>query len=356
MTHHHPRRRTIRLAAYVLAAATVITGCGQGDTGNADHSDSDEVTVTNCGKDVTFPHPAERMYVHDGGMIAMALAIGAADQIAGTSGLKQKGAPLSNVYGDDVVDSLPVATNGQPTLENVIAQKPDLFFAGWNYGYDSENNLTPDGLDQYDIPAYTLSESCRQGSGGDDGARGIMPPWKALFTDLTNLGKITGNEKQAHAVTGNIKKRLDTLRSAPQADDEPTVFLFDSGTKDALSSGSYGGPQAIIDAAGGKNALADVDDTWTSVSWERVAAAKPDFIAFNDYGEQSREDKIKVLRNNPATKDLPAVKEERFINIPYAAWVSSPLDIDAAEQLRKALEKWDLVPETDIEPEHDVTG
>lgn len=353
MTHHPARRRATRLAGGVLTVATVLAGCGQGDNGRADHSDSGEVTVANCGKDVTFPQPAKRMYVYDGGIIAMTLAVGAADQIAGTAALEQKGAPLAAVYGKDVVDSLPVATDGQPTLENVLAQKPDLFFAGWNYGYDPETNLTPDGLDQYDIPAYTLSESCRQGS---DGARGTMSPWHALFTDLTNLGKITGHQRHAHATVDDIKTRLDELTSAPQPDDQPTVFLFDSGTKDAQSSGSFGGPEAIIEAAGGRNALADIDDTWTTVSWERVAKAKPDFIAFNDYGDQSLREKINVLRNNPATKDLPAVKEERFLNIPYAAWVSSPLNIDAAEQLRNALEKWDLAPQTDIEPEHDVTG
>src|SRR5699024_5121021 len=152
----------------------------------------------------------------------------------------------------------------------------------------------------------------------------------------------------------DIEQRLDTLQSAPPAEDEPTVFLFDSGTKDVLSSGSFGAPQAIIEAAGGRNALEDVDDTWTSVSWERLATAKPDFIVFNDYGEQTFQEKAEVLRNNPATKNLPAVQQERFLNIPYAAWVSSPLNIDAAEQLRAALEHWDLVPDTDIEPVHDV--
>src|SRR5699024_11053853 len=177
-----------------------------------------------------------------------------------------------------------------------IAQQPDLFFAGWNYGYDPEANLTPAGLAEYDIPAYTLTESCRQGS---NEARGIMPPWEALFTDLTNLGKITGNQDQAQDVVTDIKQRLEDLRSAPQADEPPTVFLFDSGTKDALSSGAFGGPQAIIEAAGGRNALEDVEDTWTTVSWERVASSKPDFIAFVDYGEAPFQENGGVLRNNP---------------------------------------------------------
>src|SRR5699024_4033922 len=186
-------------------------------------------------------------------------------------------------------------------------------------------------------------------------SRGIMPPWQALFTDLIKLGKITGNQHRAQEVATDIKQRSEALRTALQADDPPTAFLIDSGTKTVLSSASFGGPQAIIEAAGGRNALEGVDDTWTSVSWERIATAKPDFIVFNEYGEQTFQEKVEVLRNNPATKSLPAVKQERFLNIPYAAWVSSPLNIDAAEQLRTALEKWNLVPDSDIEAEHDLT-
>ena len=41
-------------------------------------------------------------------------------------------------------------------------------------------------------------------------------------------------------------------------------------------------------------------------------------------------------------------------NLPIPAWTSSPLNINSAEQLRKALEEHGLVPASDIEPEHDL--
>ena len=50
------------------------------------------------------------------------------------------------------------------------------------------------------------------------------------------------------------------------------------------------------------------------------------------------------------TKDLPAVKENRFINLPYAMWTSGPLNIDAAEHVRKGMEKFNLAPKSDIKP------
>jgi len=343
-----PDRARGPLPAVAAAMTMVLAGC----TGSAETTtDAAEVTVTNCDERVTYPQPAE-LFVNSPNKVAMVLAIGAAEQLVGVAGIAGDEDVLRKVYGADVVDDLPIASADYPTFENVIAQQPEVYVAGWSSGYDEQTNLTPDGLADHDIAAYTASYTCRQQSGD---ARGIMPPWQALTTDLANLGDITGHQRQAQDVVADVEARLDALRSAPQPEDEPTVFLFDSGTDDVFTSGSFGGPQAIIEAAGGRNALEDVDDTWTSVSWERVASSEPDFIAFVDYGEQTFEDKVEVLRNNPATKDLPAVKEERFHNIPISAWTSGPLNIDAAEQLRNSLEQWDLVPDSDIEPEHDLT-
>ena len=161
-------------------------------------------------------------------------------------------------------------------------------------------------------------------------------------------------EDRATEVNDDIARRRAALEEAPQATKPPTVFVFDSGTKQIFTSGSFGAPQAIIEAAGAKNATADVKDTWTEVSWEQLVSSDPDFFAFVDYEGQSFEDKVKVLESNPATRDLPAVKEKRFLNLPIPAWTSSPLNINSAEQLRVALEEHDLVPESDIEPEHDL--
>lgn len=88
------------------------------------------------------------------------------------------------------------------------------------------------------------------------------------------------------------------------------------------------------------------------MSWERLAAAKPDAILFVDYPPQTFQQKVRILREHAATKDLAAVRQERFLSLPYALWTSGPLNIDAAEQIRQALERWNLVPGSDFTPKH----
>lgn len=339
--------KTAHWARGALLALPVLlaVGCGGGAPAEGGTS-AERVTVTNCDQEVEFPSPAQRLFVNDGNLIALTLAIGAKDQIAAVSSLQRDADILQRKYGDVVKELNDVAPE-YPTMESVLAAKPDVMVAGWSYGYTESKNLTPDTLAEHDIDAYILSESCRR----EDGARGTMDPWEAVTTDLTNLGAITGHQDTAGDVVVDTEKRLAALREAPQGKEKPVVFVFDSGTDAILSSGAYGGPHAIIEAGGGVNALADVEDTWTQVTWEKFAKSSPDMIVFVDYGEQSFEDKQKVLAAHPASKNLPAVKEKRYLNLPYAMWTSGPLNIDAAEHMRRGLEKYDLVPGSDITPE-----
>lgn len=345
-------RSRLTLAAALTCSALAFTACATPTTtGGAGASSAGTTTITNCGTQATFPSPAQRMYVYDGGMIAMALAVGAEKQVAAITGKEDDLQVLHQVYGKAAADLHNTGAK-YPTLEGVLAERPDVMVAGYNYGFSESRNLMPEMLKEKGIAPYILSESCRPKAG--EKTRGTMDPWLALKTDLSNLGAITGHSDKADAVNADIDTRLEALRQAPQAQKKPVVLLYDSGKDSIFTSGSFGGPQGIIDAAGATNLAADVKDTWTTISWEKVAKAKPDFITFVDYGEETMADKVKALEANPATRNLPAVKEKRYLNLPYAAWVSSPLNIDAAEDLRKALEKEGLVPASQITPGHDL--
>ncbi|MEE4026007.1 ABC transporter substrate-binding protein [Gordonia sp. PKS22-38] len=345
-------RRTAPAVGLTVTALILglTTACGADDDTAA--AEADTVTVTNCGAEVTYQQPLERLFVNDGGMIAISLAAGAADQMVAVSSMARDTDVLRLEYGD-VVDELNQVAPDRPTLENIVGAQPQVLYAGYNYGMSESRGITPEILAQHDIAVYQLSEACRQVAG--EGTRGTMDPWVALDTDLRNIGTITDNADVGAEAADDVKTRLDALRAAPQPQEKPTVFLFDSGTDTIFSSGSFGGPQGIIDAAGARNATEDVADTWTTVSWERLATSDPDVIAFVDYPGQTVEEKIAVLKHHPASKNLKAVQENRFINFPYAMWVSSPLNIDTAEILRQVLEEHDLAPQSGIEPTLDVT-
>lgn len=350
------RRTRLTFLAAIAAIAlgsTVLTACGAGDRAGSAAAGTGKgaITVENCGEKVTVDMPITDLYAYDGGIISIALAAGARDELVAVTGLARDKQLLELAYPQNRVDELKVVGEDQPTLETVLAVKPQMMFAGWGYGFSESRNLLPETLHEQDIDTYLLSETCRQ----EDGARGTMKAWTALRTDLLNIGELTGHSDTAKAAVADIDKRREALERAPRPAKKPTAFLFDSGSDAIFTSGSLGGPQAIFDTAGVANATADVEDTWTEVGWERIAAAKPDVIYFVDYPGQSYAEKVKTLKANPASHDLPAVKENRFVNLPYAMFVSGPLNIDAAEWVRRSLEHFGLAPESGIEPSLDIT-
>ena len=75
----------------------------------------------------------------------------------------------------------------------------------------------------------------------------------------------------------------------------------------------------MMDAAGLTNIFADVHDTWTSAGWEQVVAADPDVIVLVDATWNTADSKIALLEANPATAQLTAVREHRYLTVPFPA-------------------------------------
>lgn len=339
--------RKLAAAGTGLAAIVVLGACStpQAPSASGSAAGTGPITVTNCGKELKLDGPAKKLFVNDGNIVSLVLAAGGVDNITAVSSMNRDKPILEAKYGAEVVGKLKEVNDNYPTLEGVIAQSPDLMVAGWNYGFSEEKNLTPDLLKEKGINSYLLTESCRQEG---TAKRGVVDPWEAVTTDVTNLGAITGHPDVAAKVVEDQKTRLADLDSAPKPEKKPVVFVFDSAKDTIFTSGFFGAPNAIIEKAGGTNATADVQDTWTTVSWEKLATAKPDVFVFVDYPGQTYQEKVDILKSHSVTKDFPAIKEKRFVNLPYALWTESPLNIDAAEYLRKALEKYNLAPASKV--------
>ncbi|MEB0093589.1 ABC transporter substrate-binding protein, partial [Pseudomonas sp. CCI4.2] len=109
--------------------------------------------------------------------------------------------------------------------------------------------------------------------------------------------------------------------------------LYDSGEDRAMTSGRLAMPQALIEAAGGRNVLDDIDASWTRVNWESVVERNPEVIVIVDYGDVTAEQKERFLLNNPALQSIDAIRNKRFIVIPYVAATPGIDNIEAVETL-----------------------
>ncbi|MFD9791906.1 ABC transporter substrate-binding protein [Streptomyces sp. NPDC059070] len=319
----------------LLAAAlclVVTTGCGASveRADSADTTGSAAVTLTNCGRQVTYDKVPERVVTNDVGITELMLALGLEDRMAGFAMPDDKG-DLSDVPWKGGYDKVKWLSKNQLTKENVLDARADLVFAGWSYGFSDAEGLTPEALHKLGIPSYVLTESCRNAR--TKTSRGIMPPLDALYTDLTNLGKLFGVEERAARLVADFKKRVADVRAkAPQGGDRPKVFLYDSGRDQPFTSGRFGAPEQIIAEAGGANVMHDLADSWTTVGWESVVARDPDVILVCDYGDVSAEAKKKFLLSYAPLRDVAAVKNRRIFTLDYADLVESPRNPSAIDR------------------------
>ncbi|MCX5166928.1 ABC transporter substrate-binding protein [Streptomyces antibioticus] len=324
------QRPLLPAAALALVLALTATGCGATVETSAT-ADGKAITLTNCGRKVTYDKVPERVVTNDVGITELMFALGLEDRMAGFAMPDDKG-DLSGVPWKDGYDKVPWLSKDQLTKENVLDARADLVFAGWNYGFREDGGFTPAALKKLGIPSYVLTESCRNGR--TETSRGIMPPLDALYADLTNLGRLFGVEKRAATLIADFKKQVADVRAqAPAAADRPTVFLYDSGQDQPFTSGRFAAPEQIISEAGGTNVMHDLADSWTAVGWETVVERDPDVIVICDYGDVSAEQKKDFLLSYAPLRDVSAVKHRRIFVLDYVDLVESPRNPSAIARL-----------------------
>jgi len=284
------------------------------------------LTIQSCNREVTFKEAPKHAVSHDINMTQMMLALGLKSKMAGYSGVS--GWKSVTPEMQSLLDGLPELAAKYPSVETLLNANVDFFFAGWDYGMRVGGDLTPQTLQPLGINVYELTESC---------AFVMKRPAATLddtYNDLRNLGKIFDVQDRANALIADMQNQVAEIRKDLPAN-KPRVFLYDSGEDRAMTSGRLGMPQALIDAAGGRNILDDVEASWTRVNWETVVERNPQVIVIVDYSEITAEQKIEFLLNNPALQSVDAIKNQRFIVIPYVQATPGIDNVLAVETLAK---------------------
>ena len=264
--------------------------------------------IKSCNREVTFAEAPKHAVSHDINMTQMMLALGLKSHMAGYSGVTGWKSVTPEMA--QILDGLPELASKYPSVETLLNANVDFFFAGWDYGMRVGGDLTPQTLQPLGINVYELTESC---------AFVMKRPPATLedtYNDLRNLGKIFDVQDRANALIGAMQAQVAEIRQGLPAE-KPRVFLYDSGEDRAMTSGRLGMPQALIDAAGGRNVLDDVEASWTRVNWENVVERNPQVIVIVDYSEITADQKIRFLLNNKALQSVDAIKHQHFIVIPY---------------------------------------
>lgn len=279
-------------------------------------------TVDNCGTEVTITRAPERVVTVKSTSTEMLLALDQADRIVGTSFAD---GPLPARWQTD----LPVLSEKLPAQEAVLELEPDFVYAGWESNFSADGAGDRASLAGLGIGTYVSPAACQ--------APGYQPDpltFEDIFADITELGRIFDAGQLAGDLVSEQRSRLAAVTPDGQG---RTALWYSSGSDTPFVGAGIGAPQLMMETAGLTNIAADVHKTWSPLSWEVVAAANPDVIVLVDSSWGSAAKKIGVLESNPVTAQLDAVKNKRYLVVPFAASEAGIRSVDTVESLVEQL-------------------
>ena len=159
-----------------------------------------------------------------------------------------------------------------------------------------------------------------------------------MFAEIEAIGTLLGREEEAASVVAAQRSALaDLTARVGQGTDRPLALWWSSGTDTPYVGGGIGAPQLIMDTAGLGNVVAEVADTWASLSWEEIAGRDPEVIVLVDSAWNTAEHKRAALAANPVTAAMDAVRQERYLVVPFPATQAGVRTLDAALTLADQL-------------------
>ncbi len=324
------RNRSLLLA---LVPVVLLAGCAGGAAGVPETSappTAEPVAVDNCGTDVVFDAAPERVLTVKSTSTEMLLALGLGDRIVGTA--FQDG-PLPDDLAAAGAD-LESVSDKLPSAEAVLELEPDLVYAGWESAFTPDAAGDRDELASLGIATYVSPAACK-----DPEYQPAKLTWDEVFAEITQVGDIFRVPDAAADLVSEQEEEVAAIRPDERG---LTALWYSSGTDTPYVGAGIGNPQLLLETVGLTNIAGDVDDTWTSYSWEAVADADPDVIVLVDASWNSVDKKKELLASDPLTANLTAVKNERYLVVPFAAGEAGVRSADAAADLAAQLAELDF--------------
>ncbi|TFD69094.1 putative F420-0 ABC transporter substrate-binding protein [Cryobacterium sp. Hb1] len=318
-------RIVARLAA-LTAVSLLLSGCAATVAPAATSTDAPAasanypITVDNCGTSVTVTTAPERIVSIKSSATELLLALGVGDRIVGSAFLDGPLPESLETIGAD----LNVISDFLPGQEAVLALNPDFIYGGWESNFTADGAGERDALTALGVSTYVSPAACK-------GERMPNPlTFDTVFTEIEEAGAIFGAAPVAADLVSTLQDELAALE--PTSTDT-TALWYSSGTTTPYVGAGIGSPEMIMQAAGLSNIFADVSDTWTSVGWESVIEANPSVIVLVDATWNTAASKITHLESDPATQVLDAVKNQRFIILPFASTEAGIRNVEAASSV-----------------------
>lgn len=310
----HGARPTLPLVALLTAA--LLTGCGSPSQAPASVATGFPLTVSSCGRDVTFAAPPRRVVTVGSVAAPLIAAAGAADRIVTRS---FEPAPFPGEYADELAGIEITSRTGELAREEIINRVPDLVVSFEGAA------VTADDLAPVSIPLLVTRGYCREAAGGFDD----------IFADIELYGRLFGTGAAANAEVGSLRRRVTAVadRNAARTPVRAAALII---SRDGGRISAYGRTSTVANQMrilGLDNVFGDNDARYSEISTETLIDRDPDIVILLTQGEQTPESVRQALRARPELAGLRALRDDRVIVLPFGYTGPGPVAVEGIEVL-----------------------
>lgn len=247
-----------------------------------------------------------RIVVLDPATVEMIYMLGAEDKIVGVANLER-----SKVWPEEKVAKLEsVGTFMKPSLEKIIALKPDLVIMSALTGEELNNGLKSNNIEAKRVQANSIEE---------------------IFTNFLEVAKMLGKENEANKIIAEKKVKLEEIKKMATGNKKG---LFVMSASPLMVFGNDNLPNDIMKLLNIKNIAENQKGRNPIVTPEFIMKENPDIII------TLLPNPAQIVATNPQLKNVNAIKNSKFIVVNSSQILrGSPRTIDQIEEIAKAVAK-----------------
>lgn len=143
-----------------------------------------------------------------------------------------------------------------------------------------------------------------------------------VLEDVRRVGRATGKEDMAEAITARMQSRIDTVvEKASAVAHKPRVLHLEWA--DPLMCGGHWVPE-MVELAGGVNCFGDKETGSFQLNWPDIVASQPEVIILMPCGFEVKRalQDVPLLAEKEGWESIPAVRNNRVYAIDASAYTS----------------------------------
>lgn len=265
-------RNLTKYSLFILVLLFAVFSCGKKEE---EKSKANAETKVNEKSEKKY----DRIVVLDPAVVEMVYLLGGEDKLVGIAKLER-----SKIWPEEKTEKVEsVGTFINPSLEKIIALKPDLVIESFHSSDAIDKSLSSNNIEIIKIQANSIED---------------------IFKNFQKVAKILGKEKEAEKIIAEKRQKIEEIKKIDTTE-KKGLFILAPTPMRVFGKGTL--PNDIMEMLNIKNIASGMEGMSPTLTPEYIIKENPDIIL------TFVKDPQEIVKANPQIKDISAIKNNKFV-------------------------------------------